>query len=82
VTKPTAWELLDKLVSDPLKAWLDEQEGPLGYNVRASISGKKALAALRAVVELHERDSSYSCGLCQTRSKCLTIRAIEKEVLK
>ena len=61
-------------MSDRLKAWLDEaRDCPTDH-------APELFAALRAVVELHEPDSSYSCGLCQTRAKCLTIRAIEREV--
>jgi hypothetical protein len=81
-------------VTDRLRAWLDEQDGPLGYNVRGTVSGRKALRALRAVVGLHRgRESTYvgcsttsqeerivMCAECDEEWPCATIKAIEREV--
>ncbi len=78
-------------MTDRLKEWLDDQDGPSGYNLRASLAGQKALAALRAVVELHSpvgQGRYRVCGHCgDERAEagppfwpCYTVRAIEKEV--
>jgi len=71
---------MEREMTDRLKAWLGDAESS-SEAFGGPYYSESALRALRAVVELHQPDSSYSCGLCQTRSKCLTIRAIEKEVL-
>jgi hypothetical protein len=70
-------------MTDRLKEWLDV-EGQVGH-----ANWGKALAALRAVVELHslcmEGDPLRSTGRCRHCDEvypCPTIRAIEKEVLK
>jgi len=68
-------------MTDRLKAWLDE-DGGVGH-----ANWAKALAALRAVVELHARNGYGFCDECSVYGEytaewpCSTIRAVEKEVL-
>jgi hypothetical protein len=72
-------------MTDRLKEWLDG-EGQVGH-----ANWGKALAALRAVVELHTTGNATlglppsaqpRCGCCREEWPCSTRRAIEKEVLK
>jgi hypothetical protein len=81
-----------------LQKWLDEAQGfvPLEDDwatmyeraKREEENHRKALAALRAVVELHKKDcdnpdDDCGCRVCGGFGyPCPTIRAIEKEVLK
>jgi hypothetical protein len=78
-------------MTDRLKEWLDEQDGPEGQTGGWTASGRKALRALRAVMELHSpRQHFYrgrrcgpdSCTGCGDDYPCEVIRAIEKETIK
>ena len=66
-----------------LQKWLDEERAIWTSTER------QALAALRAVVELHKPvlgfggpGTSEDCNHCHVAYPCPTIRAIEKAVLK
>jgi hypothetical protein len=74
-----------------LQKWLDVVEG--AWHARDLADEKVVppmLAALRAVVELHEpydkclahERTMESCDECHHKWPCPTIRAIEKEVLR
>jgi hypothetical protein len=77
-------------MSAPLKEWLYR---PYGEMTIQEIDDRHydALAALRAVVELHHEteigegyswQTTKSCADCGEEYPCETIRAIEKEVLR
>jgi hypothetical protein len=70
-----------------LQKWLDVVEG--AWHARDLADEKVVppmLAALRAVVELHQGTEPYFnaevCIACQDTVPCQTLRAIEKEVLR
>ena len=76
----------EKLMTAPLKEWLDRQD-TCEYD---EVDENRLIAALRAVVELHQPIPEFEpepgevahCKDCEWIWPCPTIRAIEKEVLK
>ena len=79
-------------MTDRLKAWLDEPYSEMSVS-EIDTRNFEALAALRAVVELHRgQESTYGVGYtsqqerivmcvgCDEEWPCETIRTIEKEV--